>query len=123
MRRVRIKVDDLELAAEFNDSEVATAIWDALPLKVKGSLWGDEIYFRIPVEISNPDKKAVVQEGDLGYWEPGSAFCIFYGPTPASHGNEIRPASPVNVVGRIIGGVTALKTIRRSPAVLIERQD
>ncbi len=58
---------------------------------------------------------------DLGYWPPGSAFCIFFGPTPMSRGSEIRPASPVNVFGKIVGDATAFKKVRAGTQVRVER--
>ncbi len=61
------------------------------------------------MEAGPENPQAVVQKGDLGYWPPGHAFCIFYGRTPASSGDEIRPASPVNPLGRVLGDVTILK--------------
>jgi hypothetical protein len=62
-----------------------------------------------------------VEAGDLGYWPPGRAFCIFFGPTPASEGGEIRPASPVNVVGRVAGDPTVFRKVRAGTRVRIER--
>jgi hypothetical protein len=59
--------------------------------------------------------------GDLGYWAPGSAMCIFFGPTPVSRGNEIRPASPVNVFGKVTGDATVFKAVRSGESVLIEK--
>ncbi len=99
---IRITVGDLALTANLHDTETARRVWEALPLEADGSLWGDEIYFEIPVEMGEEDPKAVVEVGDLGYWPPGQAFCLFWGPTPASEGDEIRPASAVNVFGRIV---------------------
>ncbi len=54
--------------------------------------WGDEIYFAIPVSLKEDGPRATVEVGDLGYWPPGRAFCIFFGPTPASRGDEVRAA-------------------------------
>ncbi|MQG29069.1 MAG: hypothetical protein FI723_11855, partial [SAR202 cluster bacterium] len=56
----------------------------------------------------------------LGYWPPGQAFCLFFGPTPASQGDEIRPASEVTVIGKIIGDSGVLKGVSPSNSVLIE---
>src|SRR6476646_2918964 len=97
--RIRITAGPVSATAALNDSATAQAIWKALPIEASGSTWGDEIYFGIPVQQDEEDAKAIVEVGDLGYWPPGSAFCIFFGPTPASRGDEVRPASPVNVVG------------------------
>jgi hypothetical protein len=109
-RRVKITVGEVVLTAELKDTETARRIWEALPLEATGSRWGDEIYFDVPVKMVEEDPQAVVDEGDLGYWPPGTAFCLFWGPTPASEGDEIRPASPVNVFGRIVEDATQLGT-------------
>lgn len=120
-RRVRIRCGELEIPATLNDSSTAQAIWDALPLAGSANVWGDEIYFRIPVALAEDDAQEVVALGALGYWPPGNAFCIFFGPTPMSRGNEIRPASPVNVFGTIDGDVTVFKRVASGTQVSIER--
>jgi len=99
----------------------ANAIWEALPLEAKANTWGDEIYFSIPVEEKEENPKEVVDMGDIGYWPPGKAFCIFFGPTPASRGNEIRPASPVNVFGHITDDPKVFKKVGASEIVRVER--
>ena len=66
------------------------------------------------------DAREVVEYGDVGYWPPGQALCLFFGPTPASRGDEIRPASPVNVVGRMEGDPSVLKRVRSGSKVLVE---
>jgi hypothetical protein len=121
MRQVRIQAADVEMVAVLNETRTAEAIWEALPLSASVNTWGDEIYFTIPVRLEAEDVQAAVSLGDLGYWPPGSAFCIFFGPTPASRGDEIRPASPVNVFGRLVGDPTVFKTVRDGEAVTIER--
>lgn len=121
-RTIRITAGAVTATAQLNDSRTATAVWDALPIRARGSTWGDEIYFSIPVTLGADGAQETVQLGDLGYWPPGSAFCIFYGPTPASrHAGEIRPASPVNVLGRLDGDPTAFKQVRSGESVIIER--
>jgi hypothetical protein len=112
-----------EVYAELSDESprTARAVWDALPIEARASTWGDEIYFSIPVEAEAENPKEVVEMGDLGYWPPGSAFCIFFGPTPASRGDEIRPASPVNVLGRVEGDPRVFKKVRGGERVVIER--
>jgi len=120
-RAIRITTGDVSASAELNDSKTATAIWDALSIEAKAETWGDEIYFGIPVRAEADRAKEVVALGELGYWPPGHAFCIFFGPTPASRGDEIRPASPVNVVGRVSGDATVFKNVRAGTRVTIER--
>ena len=122
-RRIRIITGSVSAEAVLNDSATATAVWQALPLSVDAQTWGDEIYFSIGLEVAGESPKAVVEMGDLGYWTPGQAFCIFFGPTPASRGDEIRPASAVNVFGHVDGDATAFKTVRAGARVRLERTE
>jgi hypothetical protein len=104
----------------LNASQTANAIWEALPIDARANRWGDEIYFEIPVDLEPEDGREVVEAGDLGYWPPGTAFCIFWGRTPASQADEIRAASPVNVFGRIEGDPTGFGAVRSGQPVRIE---
>ena len=122
-RAIRIVAGDVAVAAELNDTKTATAIWDALPIEARGQTWGDEIYFGIGIRAEADAAQDVVALGDLAYWPPGSAFCIFFGRTPMSHGDEIRPASAVNVVGRVAGDPTVFKKVPAGTMVRLERQD
>jgi hypothetical protein len=97
-RRIQISVGAIETEAELNDTRTAQAIWKALPIKDRANLWGDEIYFWIPVKLKLEAGQELVSIGDLGYWPKGNAFCIFFGRTPVSQGDEIRPAIPVTCV-------------------------
>ncbi|HXG05430.1 MAG TPA: cyclophilin-like fold protein [Candidatus Binatia bacterium] len=120
-RRIRISAGPVSADAELNDTRAAEAIWRALPLQAKAETWGDEIYFAIGLALGEERPQAVVGLGDLGYWPPGRAFCIFFGPTPASRGDEIRPASAVTVVGRVAGDATVFRRVRTGDPVRIER--
>ena len=122
-RRIRIRCGDINASATLNEFTSAQAIWDALPIEGSASVWGDEIYFRVPVGLTEEDVQELVELGDLGYWPPGNAFCIFFGPTPMSRGNEIRPASPVNVFGRVDGDPGAFKRVSSGSQVVIERTE
>ena len=108
-KKIHIRAGSIEAEAELNDTRTAQAIWEILPIKGSINLWGDEIYFSIPLSIALEVGQELVNIGDLGYWPAGNAFCIFFGPTPVSRGDEIRPASPVNVFGRVIGDATVFK--------------
>jgi hypothetical protein len=123
MRKIKITAGKITATAELDNGHTAGAIWNALPIEARGNTWGDEIYFSIPVTCKPEAPREVVEMGDLGYWPPGSAFCIFFGPTPASHGDEIRPASPVNVFGRVEGDPRVFKAVRTGTTVRIERAE
>jgi len=121
-KTIQIKAGDTIVTAELNETVTAQAIWDALPIKGEANRWGDEIYFSIPVGLEDEKPQKLVDMGDLGYWPPGAALCLFFGPTPASTGSEIRPASPVNVFGRINGDATVLKVVPSGARVVIEKE-
>ena len=121
-KRIRIKVGTVEVAAELNDTDTAQAIWEALPIKGHANLWGDEIYFSIPVSIELEAGQELVDVGDLGYWPPGKGFCIFFGPTPMSEGEQPRPASPVTVLGKVIGEATVFKQVASGAEITIEKE-
>jgi len=120
-KTVQSKAGDTNVTAELNETVTAQAIWDALPVQGEANRWGDEIYFSIPVGLEEEKPQKLVAMGDLGYWPPGAALCLFFGPTPASNGNEIRPASPVNVFGRINGDATVLKGVPSGARVVIDK--
>ena len=119
--RIRITVGDVALEAELNDTATAAKIGEALPIRSSFNTWGDEIYFSIPVDAELDDSaREVVEIGDLAYWPPGNAFCIFFGLTPVSEPGRIMPASAVNVVGKVAGNVTSLKQAMRAREVVLE---
>jgi hypothetical protein len=122
MNRITIAAGDVSLPAELNDSSTAEAIRQALPIEGRANTWGDEIYFEIPVAVGQADDaRAEVEVGELGYWPVGRAFCIFFGRTPASIDDRPRAASPVNVVGRVIGDATAFRQVPDGATVRLER--
>ncbi|MFZ2639791.1 MAG: cyclophilin-like fold protein [Verrucomicrobiia bacterium] len=118
--RLKITAGDVSLAATLNDSATAKEIVRALPIEAGANRWGDEIYFSIAVAVGEENPQEVVAAGDIAYWPPGRAVCIFFGPTPASAAGEIRPASAVNVVGRVVGDATLFRRVRDGDRVKIE---
>lgn len=108
---ITITIAGESIPAELNDSDTAMEIVKKLPIDSDFNTWGDEIYFSIPVKTGSENGKEIVESGELGYWPPGNAFCIFYGATPGSTEDEIRPASPVNPIGYIKGDPKVLKTL------------
>jgi len=121
-KKIRIRAGAIEAEAELNDTRTAQAIWETLPIKSRVNLWGDEIYFSIPLSLELELGQELVSLGDLGYWPDGNAFCIFFGPTPVSQRDEIRPASLVTVFGKVIGDVTAFKKIAEGTKITIRRE-
>ena len=122
MYQIRITAGDVSLTATLNESHTSQMIWDALPIVGRVQTWGDEIYFQIPVTASNDETAAdVVEKGAVAYWPPGNALCLFWGPTPASRGDEIRPASAVNVCGMIEGDATQLADAPNGGEIRIDR--
>jgi hypothetical protein len=121
---MKISSGEVEIFALLYDSVTADKIWDSLPFIEAANIWGDEIYFKIPVN-TNIEKEAleIVANGDLGYWPTGAAFCIFFGSTPISREGEIRPASAVNVFGKIEGDTAVLKQVLPGNEVLVEKAD
>jgi uncharacterized protein len=118
---LRIRIGDLSVEAELNNTPTAQKIAEALPISAVFNTWGDEIYFPIPVTAELDDNaREVVAVGDLGYWPPGKAFCIFFGQTPMSRPGEIRPASAVNIVGQVKRDATQFKQVMRERMVVLE---
>ena len=122
MNTIIISAGDVSLPAELNDSPTARQVWETLPIEGTAKIWGDEVYFEIPVMAGQePDARAEVEVGELGYWPVGRAFCIFFGPTPVSTDERPRAYSPVNVLGRVLGDATCFRAVREGTRVRLAR--
>ncbi len=120
-RHIRITSGSITAQAVLDDGPTAQAVWEGLPITGRANTWGDEVYFEIPVRAGlEPDARAEVSVGELGYWPTGHAFCIFFGPTPVSTGAAPVAASPVNILGRITGDAGMFKAVRSGDEVRIE---
>jgi hypothetical protein len=123
MDKIRIETGNINLVAELNGSDTANRIYQMLPLSGMANVWGDEIYFTIPVHLDqDADARQEVGIGDLGFWPVGDAFCIFFGPTPVSTGNIPTAYSPVNVFGHILGDATELKKVKDGDEIMVTRE-
>ena len=120
-RQIKIQTSSLTVIAELYNTKTAEAIWQALPFNSEVNTWGDEIYFRIPVKMELEAGQEVVNFGDLGYWPPGSAFCIFFGQTPMSNTDEIRAASAVDIFGKLVDDATVFKGVKDGEQIVVER--
>ncbi len=113
MPEIQIFINEQQFRAALNDSPNAQKLWDALPIEGQANIWGQEIYFEIPVSAKQePDAREEVDVGTIAYWPAGSAFCIFFGPTPVSTGEKPRAYSPVNILGKIEGELSWLKQVK-----------
>ncbi|MBM4324282.1 MAG: hypothetical protein FJ115_12040 [Deltaproteobacteria bacterium] len=121
-KKIKILAGELSVEALLNDSKTAQLVWEALPIEARGNTWGEEIYFAIPVRTGlEQGAREVVSSGELGYWPTGHAFCIFFGPTPASRGNEIRAASAVNVIGKVSGDPKAFLKVKDGAKINLDK--
>jgi len=120
-QKIEIIVEDVKVEAELNDSTTAKKINSKLPIEALAQRWGGEIYFSIPVTAElESDSREVLEAGELAFWPTGNAFCIFFGPTPASHGDEIRAASAVNIIGKMKSDWTKLWDVPNGSSIVIK---
>jgi hypothetical protein len=119
--QIKIMTGNITLRAELFDTSCAKGIVERLPIEAEPNEWGDEFYFEIPVSASLDDTATTrVKIGDIGYWPPGRAMAIFFGPTPISTGSDPVPASAVNLVGRTIDDATLLRKAAGAAKIRIE---
>ncbi len=122
-RRIKIRAGDVQVDAVLEAGATADLVWDALPIQASASTWGDEIYFRTSIEAAEEQGASdVVDLGDVAFWPPGQALCLFFGPTPASRGDEIRAASAVNVIGKMEGDPAVLKAVPSGARIVVEAE-
>ncbi len=121
MKKLKMTIGGVEITAELFDTPTAEAIWGALPFSSVARTWGEEVYFDTPVLAENEtDARDVVEAGELAFWLAGSAIAIGFGPTPVSHGDEIRLASPCNIWGRAVDDVRGLLDVRDGAPITVE---
>ena len=98
----KLKNIDIELDDSSSPKTVKLFL-DCLPFTVGTNLWGEEIYTNeSPINIGEENAKSKVDLFDVAFWPTGKAICLFYGPTPIGTKNEIKPYSPVNIIGKIL---------------------
>ena len=118
-----IRTPAVSLDAQLNESETARKLWNALPIEGVVNRWGEEIYFSVPVIMGEENASDVGEIGDIAYWPPGSAFCIFFGRTPASTGTELRAASAVNNLGKILGDAKEFSKAKSGSKIILEKKN
>ena len=117
-----LEAGDIKLKIALNDTFTARRVWESLPIEAEVNTWGEEIYFETPLELPQEKLQETVEIGDVAYWPRGRALCIFFGPTPISGPGEIRPYSPVTVIGKVVeGDLEGLKRVRDGERVKLTR--
>ncbi len=120
-RRVRISSDTVAAYATLNETNVADAVWNAMPLEVRMRTWGDELYGSVPLSLPLEAPQEEVELGDLAFWPPGHALCIFFGLTPASTGDRPRAASNVTVFGHVESDPGVFRLVQEGQKVRFEQ--
>jgi len=121
--KIIFKTSKVTIEGELNNSQTALKIYEKLPIEAKVNTWGDEIYFEIPVSLKPENATLDVEVGDIAYWPEGDCLCIFFGRTPVSTNNKPRPASKVNIVGKVLGDVSILKNIKSGDKITVTRKE
>ena len=120
-KKIQITTQNITVEAELLDRSESDNFYSSLPFTGRVNTWGLEIYFSIDHSMElQEDASEIVNLGDIAFWPPGNAFCIFFGPTPASIGDEIRAASEVNLLGKIIGDPLVFKSVASGSDIKIE---
>ena len=121
-RKIIISTENLRMEAVLAKGSPADIFWNTLPITGRANTWGDEIYFSVNLQMPLDDNASdIVESGDIAFWPPGSAFCIFFGRTPASLGDEVRAASAVNVLGKIDGDEREFRSVPSGEEVRLEQ--
>lgn len=121
MRKLKMIIGDVEIDVELFDTPTADAIWASLPFGSSAETWGDEVYFSTPVSANlEPNAKDVIEAGELAFWVEGSSIAIGFGPTPVSHGKEIRLVAPTNIWGRALQDVKQLRRVRAGAPIRVQ---
>ena len=120
--KIILKKSKIELEAELYDTPTGNAVWEILPIKSQISTWGEEIYYSIPLAHSlEPEARANVEIGEIGYWDVGKSMCVFWGRTPASKDEKPVAASPVNIFGKVLGDATVLDAAQDGEEIIVEK--
>jgi hypothetical protein len=114
-----------EIEAELADLNPKTkeAILNALPFQGEANVWGDEIYFNIPVSEDEETSQQDMEVGDIAFWPMGNAMCIFFGKTPVSDSEKPKAYSPVNRFARILGDATIFKKVENGDTITVKRKE
>ena len=104
--KITVQISEHSISLELDDTNSPNTVDEflkKLPFTVGINIWGEEIYTdESPISQNEENAKDLLELNDVAYWPTGKAICLFYGPTPIGKKGEIKPYSPVNVIGKII---------------------
>lgn len=108
-----VKKGKLKAILDHRNPKTAKNFYKNLPMEGEAQLWQDEIYFPIPLEANYENPSQSSDKGDISYWPPGKAFCIFFG--------DSQPASDVNHIGLVVEGLEIMKNVEEGDWVVIRK--
>ena len=122
MRQLKLAIGAVTLTANLRNTATADALYAAVPFTARASTWGEEVYFRTPVQVDlEADARDVVEAGELAFWVEGDAIAIGFGRTPVSRGDEIRLAAPTNIWGDAVEDVRDLAGVGEGAEISVTR--
>ncbi len=124
MKKIKItseKIGEVIVKLTDENPKTAKAFYSSLPIEGKATLWGEEIYFRVPVPVYKEKGRITVEKGEIALWVESPSFCIFFGKTPSSTEKEIRAFSDVNVIGKIEGNLDVFKNVSQGEVISINK--
>ncbi|HPR41427.1 MAG TPA: cyclophilin-like fold protein [Candidatus Methanofastidiosa archaeon] len=122
---IEIEIDGQTFEGYIYDDkspDTAKMLLESLPIKGSPVSWGGEFYFKVPFHIGDENPTEDLEAGDIGFWPPGDVLCIFFGRTPISVDERPRPASAVNVIGKMVDH-TPLLGITNPKKIIIRAKD
>ena len=120
-KRIALRTPNGDFAIELNDTATADALYLALPVEAYANVWGEEIYFEVPIHMELEGGRKVLEVGEVAYWPEGDAFCVFFGPTPVSKGARPEAYSPVTPIGEVVSDIEPLRGVGDRSRVTLER--
>ena len=114
---LEVTLGEVKSKAWLYESDTAARVLEALPMTSSVNVWGDEIYFSVPITKELENGKSAVNLGDIAYWPPAKAVCIFLGQTPISNNGIIKPLTPVEVIGKVENPEALLKQVRQGQII------
>jgi len=122
MKKITISSAGKSIEAMLYETETAETLYKSLPIEGTVSMWGDEIFFKIPINIElASDAQEYVEIGELAYFPQSPALCIFFGQTPASTDERPKANSPVNIFGMVLEGLEKLNDIQEGDNIIVSK--